>query len=86
MIRGGLFADAIVLMQESALKHQEALDKIYAWARRYKMTFGIKKCGHLVVGSGLPALMFLGEDPIPIVNSYRYLGIPFQMVWSKFDC
>ena len=78
VIRGGLFADDIALMQETAEKHQEALDKLYAWSRRYKMTFGVKKCGHLVVGSGLPVLMFLGNDPLPIVDSYRYLGIPFQ--------
>lgn len=78
VIRGGLFADDIALMQETAERHQDALDQLYAWAKRYKMTFGIKKCGHLIVGPGLPVLMFLGDDPLPIVTSYRYLGIPFQ--------
>ena len=84
LIKGALFADDAAVISETPGDHQMALDRVFEWAKRHWMTFGIKKCGTMVVGGDLRvgnmdgAEMLLGEDKIPRVDSYKYLGIPFR--------
>jgi exonuclease III len=84
LIKGALFADDAAVTSETPGDHQMALSRVFEWAKRHKMTFGIKKCGTMVVGGetqihmGERAEMLLGDDMIPRVDTYKYLGIPFR--------
>jgi exonuclease III len=76
-VRGCMFADDLLLIDESKEKHQENLDKVFQWATLNGLRFGISKCGHL---ANHPAAgeMRLGADLLPAVDDYVYLGCRFQ--------
>jgi hypothetical protein len=69
-----LFADDIVIKANNAKDAQIALDQCIAWARASEMEFNISKCG--VIGTIQP--LFIGKQQIPVVESYKYLGCPFD--------
>lgn len=68
------FADDIRLGANSSQteKLQASLDICTQWALDFGLSFGIKKCG---VVSNEPLIFMIGDDPIPMVSSYKYLGI-----------
>jgi hypothetical protein len=77
---GGLFADDAAGLAESAEMLQAFCHKASAWAGRFEMNFGIKKCGVMVVGpsQGVPdPTIYLQGEILPVVDEYRYLGIMF---------
>jgi hypothetical protein len=53
---------------------QAILDVCDEWAREAGLQWGVAKCG--VVGCVSPLL--LGITPLPVVDSYRYLGVPHR--------
>ena len=57
---------------------QEALSALAAWADEWQLSVSIDKCGVLYVGKGMcsaPKQFKLHDPPLPIVSSYRDLGI-----------
>ena len=87
---GSLFADDIVLLAPSKTAMEHLLQKVYTWAQKNEMSFGIQKCATLVVKPlctdpsqqkneyDPDPTFYLGEEPIPQTTCYTYLGIPFD--------
>jgi hypothetical protein len=76
-VPGLLFADDGVLLAESADSLQSALDDAGRWATTWGMSFGISKCGTMVVSpesSHDPRTWTLQGCPVPHVHQYLYLG------------
>jgi len=46
------------------------------WARDHGMTYNISKCGVLCIQPGLAVQLTLNDKPIPVVDTYTYLGFP----------
>lgn len=81
-----LFADDIRLSSHSSDsgKLNKALRKCEAWAERFGLTFGIKKCG--VMGEAVSERRIQGKV-LPVVDTYKYLGIDFNtngIDWSTY--
>lgn len=49
-IRGLLFADDLVLMAPTLEKLRASIEAAQAWAEQWEMSFGVAKCGIMVVG------------------------------------
>jgi hypothetical protein len=54
---------------------QQAINICYSWSIKAKLKWGINKCG-IVTGKD-PFPIILGDEVIPVVNIYKYLGVPF---------
>jgi hypothetical protein len=70
-----LFADDIVIKTETWSEMQKAINICYSWSIKAKLKWGINKCG-IVTGKD-PFSIILGEEVLPQVNTYKYLGVPF---------
>ena len=74
-----LYADDLVIFAEDAAQLQVALDAVSSWGRRWRFAFGIgeTKSAVLVAGSPVASIptLFLAGSPLPLVSSYRYLGV-----------
>jgi hypothetical protein len=84
-IRAMLFADDVVIKAKNHSEAQRLLDIAYNWARENGMTWGITKCGVVTKRPILP-LMLDGEE-LPVVNSYKYLGVPHEakgIAWETY--
>jgi hypothetical protein len=86
---GLLFADDLALICGQQTHLKRALKYIQRWADTYEMTFGIDKCGLMGFGEGAserlrvsPERWTLSGRTIPIVDSYKYLGL---IVTSNLD-
>ena len=79
---GLLYADDLVLTCDDCQSLQRALDLIQEWANKHEMTFGVNKCGVMGFGpNGMDMVRdrvwTLGDEIVPVVEEYDYLGIPF---------
>jgi hypothetical protein len=77
------YADDIQLKADNVVEAQRLTDICQRWAMSNGMTWGIAKCG--VVGS--PSPIKLGEETIPAVEWYKYLGVPHGrkgVLWELF--
>lgn len=78
---GLLFADDAALTQGTAARLNLALTKLGAWADKWEMMVGHKKCGVMVLGSpeahaaAKARVWMLQGKPIPVVDEYKYLGV-----------
>lgn len=82
VLRVLLFADDIVITASSEDELQRMLDVVSMWGRKWRMEFGVQKCGILqprdhCTGELLPMTrqFALQSEQIPIVAKYRYLGV-----------
>lgn len=86
---GLLFADDLALICGNRNNLYRALLLIQRWADLFEMSFGVKECGSkcAIMGVGEGAIERLRRDPnrwqlsgrvIPIVDSYKYLGVIFR--------
>jgi hypothetical protein len=86
---GILFADDLALISSTRNNLSRALALIQQWANLFEMTFGVKECGskYAIMGIGEGAADLLRRNPnrwqlsgkvIPIVDSYKYLGVIFR--------
>ena len=67
-----LFADDILLQTTSIEHGQQMLDQTHAWCIANDMAVNIAKCGTF----SKDASFQIDGKPIPVVNSYKYLGVP----------
>ncbi len=81
-ICGLLFADDLVLLAPTRRKLRDSIGAILAWATKNMMTLGVGKCGIMGCGEGAmakvrasPNYWRVGEESIPIVEEYKYLGV-----------
>ncbi|CAD6916098.1 unnamed protein product [Tilletia controversa] len=72
-LRAIFFADDGSLLASSVAEAQELLNLAKAWADERGFRFSVGKCG---VVARRRVTLFLGPEPIPQVDSYKYLGIP----------
>ena len=75
------YADDGVILAENVQRARDLLDVAENWSQRNDMVFNISKCGvilpaHLRPIVGQNPLSLQGE-PLPFVESYKYLGLPF---------
>ena len=54
------------------------LDAVSRWASAWQLSWHIKKCGALYVGTGPSPQYFMNGFPLPIVSSIRDLGITYS--------
>jgi len=82
------FADDGVLISPTFSKAQALLNQASHWADKHGMSFNIPKCGYLLTHnaskSALPPVLILNNQPIPFVDSYRYLGVMFSPTGIDF--
>ncbi|CAD6915075.1 unnamed protein product [Tilletia controversa] len=72
-LRAIFFADDGSLLASSVAEAQELLNLAKAWADERGFRFNVGKCG---VVARRRVTLCLGPEPIPQVDSYKYLGIP----------
>ena len=87
-----MYADDIVILAESPEDLQRALDAATAWARSWRFQFGIgpEKSAVMVVHptrARVPVFR-LADALLPLVTSYRYLGVIIhsQLRWNDHVC
>ena len=84
-IPGLLYADDGVLATEDAGGLQVSLDHVGVWAKIWEMSFGIPKCGAMVINGDMDRLrasaLCLSGDQLPVVDSYVYLGLHLHHSW-----
>ena len=91
IMAGLLFADDVVLTQESPEDMVAALAKLSAWADKWGMRVNNRKCGVMVVGDAAAQaaaklrVWTLQGDSVPVVDFYKYLGvvIDFELNFKK---
>ena len=78
-LSGLLFADDLVLLAPTVGKLRAAMRKTEEWAHRWEMQIGAPKCGvtvfHSDVNQQRGQEWLLQGQPVPVVESYTYLGI-----------
>ena len=87
-VPGLLLADDAVILTESIPAMQQVLDEKQEWANTNGMSFGLSKCGVMMIGPATEteanlatlkaAVITLNGDEIPVVSSYMYLGGVFR--------
>ena len=85
------FADDGILISPTLAKAQSLLNQALRWADQHAMSFNISKCGYLITHSASkapaairPSLQLNGEQ-IPVVQSYKYLGVMFSTFGIDFQ-
>lgn len=71
-----LFVDDVATMAEGRQQQQLTLDKVYEYALKHKIKWGIHKCKVLEIGRhrNVKESWKLGEDEIQNSETYKYLG------------
>lgn len=88
-IPGLLQADDLVLIASRRSKLQAMLDDVSSWSKKWEMATNGAKCGVMGIKDAAKAAKarkwtLLGEE-IPVVESYKYLGIMFNDQLSLND-
>jgi hypothetical protein len=82
---GLLFADDLVLLASTRKDLRRSLRVIQQWAQTNEMSYGVQKCGLMAFppADNEALLRFRGMEldnqQIPVVDSYRYLGVPIDL-------
>ena len=53
---------------------QSILEKVSQWCNTNGMTINVAKCGTFITEK----ILSIENQPIPVVEVYKYLGIPFD--------
>ena len=83
--RGLLFADDITAGSDCLSDLQVSATKMSAWALQNGMVFNLGKCGLVGAGPLDPEMILPGYGPIPVVDSYTYLGFPYESMGINFE-
>ena len=78
-----LFADDLALCAGTREDMQKLLDVVYRYSYRWRFTFNIAKCNIVAVPGKkarvLQGSYYLGLEEMKVVNSYKYLGLEFEI-------
>ncbi|ORD97386.1 LORF2 [Hepatospora eriocheir] len=87
-LKGLLFADDAVVLAESQQELKAAVTSIESWSSKWEMSINVAKCGIMEFpGVGVSTCrnapipevdIKIGNEPIPNVKSYIYLGIKLE--------
>ena len=81
-IPGLLLADDLVGLSGSRRRLFSTLQKVEQWSSNWEMDLGVQKCGIVIVGGSdhdrRKAIYKIKGEPVPVLRSYTYLGIPFN--------
>lgn len=80
--RSMFYADDGTLLASSRAEIQRLLDIVALWSARNRMTLNVKKCGYIAPAESSEPV-YLGEEEIPRLEEYTYLGFP--MTGSGID-
>jgi hypothetical protein len=80
--RSLFYADDGTLLASSSSKVQRLLDIVAAWSAQHRMTLNVKKCGYIAPPDDR-AQVHLGDEALPRLQEYPYLGFP--MTGSGID-
>jgi hypothetical protein len=69
------FADDITIKGNNLAYLEKALNLCVSWSLEARLQWGINKCG-IVSRTKLSHPLAIGKDEIPIVDNYKYLGLP----------
>lgn len=83
--RGLLFADDITAGSNRLSDLQVSATKMSAWALQNGMKFNIGKCGLVGASPSDLEVILPGYGAIPIVESYTYLGFPYESTGINFE-
>ncbi len=82
IVSGLLWADDTTLLAGSIEEAKTMLEILQQWGERWEMKFSPKKCGCMVIGGSMKKLrsakLSLAGTPLPVVDEYVYLGVPFN--------
>jgi hypothetical protein len=67
------YADDGVILTKTIREAQRLLDLAESWVEQVELNFNVKKCA---VISSESAVLILQNQPVPVVNTYQYLGFP----------
>ena len=74
---------------EAERRFNPYLGKISAWAKLWRFTFSIEKCAAIAFSRErappMEPLLFLSGHPIPMVKSFKFLGLIFdrKLLWKE---
>ena len=75
LITNLFFADDGVLIATSVENSQALLNNCSIWSISHGIQFAPKKCGSIIKNIRLPICLYLYDEPLEILEHYRYLGI-----------
>lgn len=73
--RSLFYADDGTLLASCSSEIQRLLNIVASWSARNHMTLNVKKCGYIAPPTSREPVC-LGEDHVPPVDEYSYLGSP----------
>ena len=82
--RALFYADDGVLLALRGFPIQILMDQVWRWMQEYKMTLNVPKCGYMSRSSSSETI-WAGEEEIPRVDRYRYLGFPMTIRGIDFE-
>ena len=81
-IPGLLVADDLTLIAGSRKNLAKMVKKVGTWSGNWEMKVGVAKCGVMIIDGDEAdrgrAVFDIGGERIPVVRSYRYLGLDFN--------
>lgn len=81
-VPGLLVADDLTLIAGSKRNLAKMVRKVGTWASKWEMKVGVAKCGVMIVdgtdNDRQNAIFEIGGERIPVVRTYRYLGLDFN--------
>ncbi|OMJ17398.1 LINE-1 retrotransposable element ORF2 protein [Smittium culicis] len=84
-IPGLLFADDAVLLAESSVDLQTALNTITEWSDTWEMSVNASKCGIMTISGELTTDMTLQGQKVDSTDQYTYLGYIMNSKWDVSD-
>ncbi|OMJ12941.1 Transposon TX1 protein [Smittium culicis] len=81
-IPGLLFADDAVLLAESSVDLQTALNTITEWLDTWEMAVNASKCGIMAISGELTTGMTLQGQKVDSTDQYTYLGYIMNSKWD----
>lgn len=82
--RSLFYADDGTLISSSSSEIQRLLDLVAAWSASHRMTLNVKKCGYIAPQEDRD-LVYLGDEEVPRLQDYPYLGFPMTGAGIDFD-
>lgn len=82
--RSLFYADDGTLLASSSSEIQRLLRAVADWSARHRMTLNVKKCGYIAPPEDQDPV-YLGDEKLPRLEEYSYLGFPVTGAGIDFD-
>jgi hypothetical protein len=80
------YADDIKLLSTNCNDLQQALRIVNTWTGEWELLLNKNKSEHLAIRNKAPTTFYIGDQPVPKVNTVRDLGLSLSdnMSWKKY--